>query len=222
MTNWRRLSVEDITEPSDLVSHAEPGPRCSLLLSLPEKGALTYVLLLPAAQEGSGTQLPRHWVHHFHTKRYSPDLRALEPDRPGFGSRFFHLFALECWTSTFTSLAYNWVTKAFKSIGEKLLIQTVFEIGFVLGASCGMLFFFFIDQKEFISGVIPGSQVTSHGQIIQDVSKFFKTLRQEAILSWSDWRLWEHHQWHRCLRRVNSFPSEKLPFLSGFYALSSL
>lgn len=28
MINWRRPSVQDVTEPSELVSHAEPGPRC--------------------------------------------------------------------------------------------------------------------------------------------------------------------------------------------------
>lgn len=28
MINWRRPSAQDVTEPSELVSHAEPGPWC--------------------------------------------------------------------------------------------------------------------------------------------------------------------------------------------------
>ena len=40
--------MEDVTEPYDLVSHAEPEPWCSLPV-LREQGTFTSVLLLPAA-----------------------------------------------------------------------------------------------------------------------------------------------------------------------------
>lgn len=84
--------MEDVTKPSDLVSHAEPEPWCSLPV-LWEKGVFTSVLLLPAT--GRGNPASQTLTPSFPHKGYSsPDLSALESDRPEFESWFYHLFSL--------------------------------------------------------------------------------------------------------------------------------
>lgn len=71
--------MQDVTEPSDLVSHAEPGPWCYRR----KVHSLLYFFLQQEERNPAS-----------HTEQYSPDLSALEPDRLRFDSWFCHLFAL--------------------------------------------------------------------------------------------------------------------------------
>ena len=131
---WRRPPGEDRTEPPDLGSHGELEPPCSLPPVQGKRAALASVCPSCGRMRGVGIQLPRHHA-------IQPRLTIAGADRPGLDSWFYCLLALWYWTSALTSLGFSDPSTQIKGV-KPTHSEKLFKIGFVLGTTCGMLFFF--------------------------------------------------------------------------------
>lgn len=130
---WRRPPGQDRTEPADLGSHAEREPPCSLP---PVQGKKGDCHLSSSCRRRRGVGIPFPRPHSI-----QPRLTTSGADRPRLDSCFYRLFALRYWTSALTPLGFSDPSTQTNGV-KPTRSEKLFKIGFVLGTTCGMLFFF--------------------------------------------------------------------------------
>lgn len=147
---WRRPPGQDRTEPTDLGSHAEREPPCSLPPVQGKKGDC-HLSPFCSRMRGVGIPLARH-------HSIQPRLMTSGADRPRLDSCFYRLLALRYWTSALTPLGFSDPSTQTNGV-KPTRSEKLFKIGFVLGTTCGMLFFFFFELIKRSSYVSPGCNV---------------------------------------------------------------